>query len=121
MTFTKHSRNCHTAIKVHPSQIDCGLSHNSYLYSWDWIKYARIAGLCSQSQANSSRDGSNTISLSEELSHCGAQDVVVTTDLITGTMGESVSKLTVITESDVDAGRLLKYGVDSLVAVELRN
>ncbi|KAJ0120480.1 polyketide synthase 37 [Diaporthe amygdali] len=78
-------------------------------------------GLCSQSQANSSRDGGNTISLSEELSHCGAKGVVVTTDLITGTMVESLSKLTVITESDVDTGRLLKYGVHSLVSVELRN
>ena len=46
---------------------------------------------------------------------------MVTTDLITSAMVESFSKLTVITESDVDAGRLLKYGVDSLVAVELCN
>lgn len=97
------------------------MPHNSYLYSWDWTRYAGIAGLCSQSQANSTRDGGNTISLSEKLSHCGAQDVVVTTDLITGTMVESLSKLTVITDSYVDAGRLLKYGVDSLVAFEVRN
>lgn len=117
----KHSRDCHTAIKVHPSQIACRLPHNSYLYSCDWIKYARIAGLRSQSQANSSRDGDNTISLSEELSHCGAQDVVVTTDPIASAMVESLLKLTVITESDVDAGKLLKYGVDILVAVGLRN
>lgn len=121
LTFTKRSRDCHTAIEVHPSQIACGLPHDSYLYSWDWIKYAHIAGLRSQSQANSSRDGGNTISLSEELSHCGAQDVLVTTDLITSAMSESLSKLTVITESDFDAGRLLKYGVDSLVSVEVRN
>lgn len=121
MTFTRSSRDCHTAIKVHPSQIACGLPHNSYLYSWDWIQYTRVAGLCSQSQANSSRDGGNTISLSEELSHCGAQDVMVTTDLITRAMVDSLSKLTLITESSVDAGRLLKYGVDSLVAVEVRN
>lgn len=114
-------RNYHTAIKVHPSQIACGLPHSSYLYSCDWIKYARIAGLRSQSQANSSHDGGNTISLSEELSHCGAKDVVVTTDLITSAMVESLSKLTVIIEKHVDAGRLLKYNVDSLVAVELRN
>lgn len=114
-------RNYHTAIKVHPSQIACGLPHSSYLYSCDWIKYARVAGLRSQSQANSSHDGGNTISLSEELSHCGAKDVVVTTDLITSVMVESLSKLTVITEKHVDAGRLLKYNVDSLVAVELRN
>lgn len=117
----KHSRDCHTAIKVHPSQIARGLPHDSYLYSWDWIKYARIEGLCSQSQANSSRDGGNTISLSEELSHCGAHDVVVTTDLITSAMVESLSKLTVIRESDVDAGKLLKYGVDILVAVGVHN
>lgn len=59
--------------------------------------------------------------MSEELSHCGAQDVVMTTDFIASAMVESLSKLTVITESGVDAGRLLKYGVDSLVAVELRS
>lgn len=95
--------------------------HISYSYSWDWIKYARVAGLRSQSQANSSRGGGNIISLSEELSHCGAQDVVVTTELITSGKIESLSKLTVITESDVDAGRLLKYGVESMIAVEVRN
>lgn len=106
----------------HPAQIMCGLPHNSYSESWYWINDNRFAALRNQHQANASGGGGSTISLREELSRCTHDDMATATDLITSAMVERLAKLMMMPESDVDAGKPLSaYGVDSLVAVEVRN
>lgn len=106
----------------HPTQIMCGLPHNSYSESWYWINDDRFAGLRNQHQSNSSSGNGSTISLREELSRCSQEDMATATDLITSAMVERLAKLMMMPESDVDAGKPLSaYGVDSLVAVEVRN
>lgn len=106
----------------HPAQIMCGLPYNSYSESWYWINDDRFAGLRNQHQSNSSSKGGSTISLREELGQCSCEDAATATDLITSAMVERLAKLMMMPESDVDAGKPLStYGVDSLVAVEVRN
>lgn len=107
----------------HPAQIMCGLPHNSYSESWYWINDDRFAALRNQHQADAAGGGAgSTISLREELSRCARGDVATATDLVTGAMVERLAKLMMMPESDVDAGKPLSaYGVDSLVAVEVRN
>lgn len=111
-----------TAQPNHPAQIMCGLPHNEYSESWYWINDDRFAGLRNQNHANASSNGGSTISLREELSRCSQEDAATATDLITSAMVERLAKLMMMPESDVDAGKPLSaYGVDSLVAVEVRN
>lgn len=106
----------------HPAQIMCGLPHNSYSESWYWINDDRFAALRNQHQAGAGAGAGSTISLREELGRCGPDDVAAAVDLITGAMVERLAKLMMMPESDVDAGKPLSaYGVDSLVAVEVRN
>lgn len=106
----------------HPAQIMCGLPHNSYSESWYWIDDDRFAALRNQHQASASSDGGKTISLREELGRCAHDDMATATDLITSAMVERLAKLMMMPDSDVDAGKPLSaYGVDSLVAVEVRN
>lgn len=106
----------------HPAQIMCGLPHNSYSESWYWINDDRFAALRNQHQSNASAGSGSAISLREELSRCGQDDRAAATDLITSAMVERLAKLMMMPESDVDAGKPLSaYGVDSLVAVEVRN
>lgn len=106
----------------HPAQIMCGLPHNSYSESWYWINDDRFAALRNQHQSHGSAGNGSTISLREELSRCGQEDLGAATDLITSAMVERLAKLMMMPESDVDAGKPLSaYGVDSLVAVEVRN
>lgn len=111
-----------SAEQRHPAQIMCGLPHNSYSESWYWINDDRFAGLRNQHECNSSAGNGSAISLREELSRCGQDDLGAATDLITRAMVERLAKLMMMPESDVDAGKPLSaYGVDSLVAVEVRN
>lgn len=106
----------------HPAQIMCGLPHNSYSESWYWINDDRFAGLRNQHSGQGSAGNGSGISLREELSRCGAEELAAATDLITQAMVERLAKLMMMPESDVDAGKPLSaYGVDSLVAVEVRN
>lgn len=106
----------------HPAQIMCGLPHNSYSESWYWINDDRFAALRNQHQAGAGAGAGSTISLREELGRCGPDDVAAAVDLITSAMVERLAKLMMMPESDVDAGKPLSaYGVDSLVAVEVRN
>lgn len=106
----------------HPAQIMCGLPHNSYSESWYWINDDRFAGLRNQHHSHGSAGNGSAISLREELSRCGQDDLGAATDLITRAMVERLAKLMMMPESDVDAGKPLSaYGVDSLVAVEVRN
>lgn len=106
----------------HPAQIMCGLPHNSYSESWYWISDDRFAALRNQHQAGPGGNGGSTVSLREELGRCARGDTATAADLITGAMVERLARLMMMPESDVDAGKPLSaYGVDSLVAVEVRN
>lgn len=106
----------------HPAQIMCGLPYHAYSESWYWIHDDRFAGLRNQHAGHGNAGHGSAVSLREELGRCGAEDLGTATDLITAAMVERLAKLMMMPESDVDAGRPLSaYGVDSLVAVEVRN
>ena len=106
----------------HPAQIMCGLPHNEYSEAWYWIADDRFAALRNQHHSNSSSNGGGDISLREELSHCRQEDAATATDLLTRALVGRLARLMMMPESDVDEGKPLSaYGVDSLVAVEVRN
>ncbi|KAJ0302188.1 hypothetical protein COL516b_007239 [Colletotrichum fioriniae] len=104
----------------HPPQVMCGLPYNEHDDAWYWIQDQRFAGL-RKTAAGSGAGGSATVSLREELARCGrADDEAV--HLITSALVQRLAKLMMMPEDDVDAGKPLSaYGVDSLVAVEVRN
>ncbi|KAK7956628.1 uncharacterized protein PG986_005850 [Apiospora aurea] len=105
---------------AHPAQIMCGLPFNEHDDAWYWIQDGRFAALRNLA-ADASAGGSATISLREELSRCGRVDED-SIDLITAAMVQRLAKLMMMPEADIDAARPLSaYGVDSLVAVEVRN
>jgi hypothetical protein len=104
---------------AHPAQVMCGLPWNEYDQKWYWIQDDRFAGLRNLSH-NAASAKSNSVSLKDELSHCA--DMGSAVDLITTAMMERLAKLLMIKADDVDANKPLStYGVDSLVAVEVRN
>jgi hypothetical protein len=106
----------------HPAQIMCGLPHNESSEAWYWIADDRFAALRNQHHSNSSTNGGGDISLREDLTRCGQEDVAAATDLITRALVGRLARLMMMPESDVDEGKPLSaYGVDSLVAVEVRN
>lgn len=106
----------------HPTQIMCGLPHNEYSEAWYWIADDRFAALRNQHHSNTSSNASGDVSLREELGRCGQEDLVLATDLITRALVGRLARLMMMPESDVDEGKPLSaYGVDSLVAVEVRN
>ncbi|KAJ0106987.1 hypothetical protein J7T55_011082 [Diaporthe amygdali] len=106
----------------HPAQIMCGLPHNSYSEGWYWITDDRFAGLRNQHSSISNSGSGSSVSLRDELSLCSRKDLATATDLIMKSMVERLSRLMMMPESDIDAGKPLSaYGVDSLVAVEIRN
>ncbi|KAK7927597.1 hypothetical protein PG985_004595 [Apiospora marii] len=105
---------------AHPAQVMCGLPYNEHDDAWYWIEDGRFAALRNLA-AGASAGGSATISLREELSRCGRVDED-SIDLITAAMVQRLAKLMMMPETDIDAARPLSaYGVDSLVAVEVRN
>ncbi|KAH8761194.1 hypothetical protein F5883DRAFT_679092 [Diaporthe sp. PMI_573] len=106
----------------HPTQIMCGLPHNEYSEAWYWIADDRFAALRNQHNSNASSSTGGDVSLREELGRCGREDVATAADLITRALVGRLARLMMMPESDVDEGKPLSaYGVDSLVAVEVRN
>ncbi|WYZ36704.1 hypothetical protein EsH8_II_000210 [Colletotrichum jinshuiense] len=105
---------------AHPPQVMCGLPYNEHDDAWYWIQDQRFAGLRKKA-SGSGAGGSATVSLRDELVRCGkADDEAV--HLITSALVQRLAKLMMMPEDDVDAGKPLSaYGVDSLVAVEVRN
>ncbi|KZL70949.1 polyketide synthase (beta-ketoacyl synthase domain-containing protein) [Colletotrichum tofieldiae] len=105
---------------AHPPQVMCGLPYNEHDDAWYWILDQRFAGL-RKTAAGSGAGGSASVSLRDELVRCGkADDEAV--HLITSALVQRLAKLMMMPEDDVDAGKPLSaYGVDSLVAVEVRN
>lgn len=107
----------------HPPQIMCGLPFNEpQPEAWYWMNDGRFAALRNRGEGSGAGAGA-TMSLRDELSRCSPGDGLATAvDLITVAMVERLAKLMMMPESDVDAGKPLSaYGVDSLVAVEVRN
>ncbi|OLN91972.1 Lovastatin diketide synthase LovF 2 [Colletotrichum chlorophyti] len=106
--------------EAHPPQVMCGLPYNEHDDAWYWIQDQRFAGLRKMA-SGSGAGGSASVSLRDELVRCGkADDEAV--HLITSALVQRLAKLMMMPEDDVDAGKPLSaYGVDSLVAVEVRN
>ncbi|KAK7545386.1 beta-ketoacyl synthase domain-containing protein [Phyllosticta citricarpa] len=104
---------------AHPPQVMCGLPFNEYSESWYWIQDGRFAALLNRAQGSGAGSGS-TVSLRDELSRC--TDMAGAVDTITAAMVERLAKLMMVPASDIDANKPMSaYGVDSLVAVEVRN
>jgi hypothetical protein len=104
----------------HPSQVMCGLPFNEHDDAWYWMADARFAALRNLAAGSSTNTG-QAISLREELTRCGSVSEEAV-QLITAAMMQRLASLMMIPEADIDAGRPLSaYGVDSLVAVEVRN
>ncbi|KAI3394363.1 hypothetical protein diail_2874 [Diaporthe ilicicola] len=122
-----HNSDLHGLLSVamedpgtHPAQVMCGLPFNEYSEAWYWISDGRFAALRNRGEGTGGGSGP-AVSLRDELVRC-AGGVAAAADLITAAMVQRLAKLMMMPESDVDAGRALSmYGVDSLVAVEVRN
>ncbi|KAF7195680.1 Highly reducing polyketide synthase alt5, partial [Pseudocercospora fuligena] len=105
--------------EAHPPEVMCGLPCNEYEPQWYWMADNRFAGLRNLSNGGSSSSAS-AVSLKDELSRCS--DLGTAVDMITTAMCERLARLMMIPAADVDANKPLSaYGVDSLVAVEVRN
>ncbi|KAI4710994.1 Type I Iterative PKS [Alternaria sp. Ai002NY15] len=104
----------------HPGQVMCGLPFNEHDDAWYWMADARFSALRNVAAGSSAKAG-QTISLREELTRCGTANEEAV-QLITAAIVQRLASLMMIPEADIDAGRPLSaYGVDSLVAVEVRN
>jgi hypothetical protein len=104
----------------HPSQVMCGLPFNEHDNTWYWMADARFAALRNLA-AGSAVNAEQTISLRQELTRCGTINEEAA-QLITAALVQRLASLMMTPEADIDAGRPLSaYGVDSLVAVEVRN
>ncbi|GIZ43160.1 hypothetical protein CKM354_000639800 [Cercospora kikuchii] len=104
---------------AHPAQVMCGLPYNEYSPQWYWMDDNRFAGLRNLHGGKSSTASSAT-ELKDELSRCA--DLSTAVELISNAMAERLARLMMIPAADVDVNKPLSaYGVDSLVAVEVRN
>ncbi|KAG8159880.1 hypothetical protein KVR01_010517 [Diaporthe batatas] len=123
-----HNSDLHGLLSIamaqphHPAQIMCGLPHNESSDAWYWIADDRFAALRNQHHSGAGPDAGGDVPLREELGRCGRDDLAAATDLVTRALAGRLARLMMMPEGDVDAGRPLSaYGVDSLVAVEVRN
>jgi acyl transferase domain-containing protein/NADPH:quinone reductase-like Zn-dependent oxidoreductase/SAM-dependent methyltransferase len=104
-----------------PAQIMCGLPFGEYDEKWYWIEDAKFTGLRQRvALADQQGGGKEDGTLRDELARC--TEVHEAAELITAAMAARLARLMMMPESDIDVGRPLSaYGVDSLVAVEVRN
>lgn len=103
----------------HPAQLMVGLPVNEYDDAWYWIKDAKFAALLNRA-AGSSTQTSTSASLSSLL--IAAPDIATAIDIISDALVQKLAKLMMVPAADIDSARPLStYGVDSLVAVEVRN
>ncbi|KAJ6045303.1 Highly reducing polyketide synthase [Penicillium canescens] len=104
---------------AHPAQVMCGLPTNEYSEAWYWIQDGKFASLLNTAQGGNTAMGSS-ISLGVELARM--TDMTAAVDLIHKSLVEKLAKLMMVPMVDIDPGKPLSaYGVDSLVAVEVRN
>lgn len=103
----------------HPADIMCGLPFNEFEPGWYWMGDERFVGLRNVARRGALAEGA-VVSLREELARCVDVDAAV--ERVTRALGERLARLMMIPAGDVDLNRPLSaYGVDSLVAVEVRN
>ncbi|GME32277.1 Lovastatin diketide synthase LovF 2 [Neofusicoccum parvum] len=106
---------------AHPPQIMCGLPANEHSDAWYWIADGKFAALAARSAGGAAGPSGPSASLRDELARCGDEEEEAVA-LVTRAVVERLAKLMMVPVADVDAGRPLSaYGVDSLVAVEVRN
>jgi hypothetical protein len=99
----------------------CGLPFDEHDDAWYWMADARFAALHNIAAGSSANTG-QAISLREELTRCGIVNEEAVQLITAAIMMQRLANLMMIPEADIDAGRPLSaYGVDSLVAVEVRN
>ncbi|KAK3689344.1 hypothetical protein B0T22DRAFT_427611 [Podospora appendiculata] len=115
-----------------PSQIAVGLGTADILAAHNlppppWLADPRFAPLAvasalpSSSQTNTTNNNNTTVSLAARLAEAKG-DTTAVSSLITGALVHKVAEILRIPPSEVDAGRpMYSYGVDSLVALEVRN
>lgn len=102
------------------SQIATGISRAG-LVEHD-LRFSTLQGESTSSPVGraGSRSGPGNVSLHEEIFRAGCLDEAA--NVVQDALVAKISSMFVIPESDIDPGRPLShYGVDSLVAVELRN
>ena len=116
-----------------PAQIGIGLGTADIiathrLPSPPWFQDARFAPLAvasalSSAGAGGEGAGSNAASLASSLAEAGAnKDPAAAATLITGALVTKLAEILRIPPSEIDARRpMYSYGVDSLVALEVRN
>jgi hypothetical protein len=105
--------------EAHPPQVMIGLPTNEHKDSWYWIQDGKFTSLRNMAQGTHSNTGTS-ISLSNELQK--AAGMMSTIDIICDAMVDKLAKLMMVPALDIDPGKPLStYGVDSLVAVEVRN
>jgi acyl carrier protein len=104
-----------------PTQIICGLPIGQAQPGWYWANDVRFAGLVTVAQAKPLVSTStNTRTIQEKLPNGTNGDT--TTEKITKALTERLAQLMMLPVTDVDPNEPLSaYGVDSLVAVELRS
>jgi acyl carrier protein len=104
-----------------PAQIIYGLPTGQAQPGWYWTNDVRFAGLVTVAQAKPPVSTStNTRAIQEKLTD--GTDVDTTTEHITKALTERLAQLMMLPVTDVDPNEPLSaYGVDSLVAVELRS
>lgn len=102
-----------------PPQVMMGLPIGEYSEAWYWITDGKFAALLNQVKGKVNGDGAG-ISLREELSRTTDKRAAI--DLICDALVERVAKLMMVPATDIDISKpLTSYGLDSLVAVEVRN
>ncbi|KAI6351269.1 hypothetical protein MCOR25_010037 [Pyricularia grisea] len=83
-------------------------------------RFGPLAVLSSASGGPSSTGGSDAVSLSSRLPEASSKDEAIA--IITGALVEKVAAILQMPASEVDSSRpMYRYGVDSLVALEIRN
>jgi len=119
------------ATDYHPGQIICGLTPLSSSDQDDGRRYwmhedrfiaLRNTGKGASGEGADKGGSSSAVSLAEELRRCGADNAAAATDIVTAALVQRLARLMMMPAEDIDPGRPLNaYGVDSLVAVEVRN
>ncbi|POS74158.1 polyketide synthase-3 [Diaporthe helianthi] len=103
------------------SQIATGVSRTAFVQHDR--RFSMLQGGGSDSRPvgrGSSQSGQASVSIHEEIARAGSLDEAASA--VQGALVEKISSMFVIPEKDIDPGRPLShYGVDSLVAVEMRN
>lgn len=104
-----------------PAQVIFGLSTGQAQPGWYWTSDVRFAGLVTAAPVKPAASSSDDAPAFKE-NLLSSNDIDTTTRNVTKALTERLAKLMMLPVSDVDPDEPLSaYGVDSLVAVELRS